>query len=46
MTTLDTDSIHIFLIFFPLVSLLQGDAGPQGLPGPPGIAGPQVSETP
>ena len=30
--------------FFFFLFLLQGDAGPRGLPGPPGIAGPQVSE--
>ena len=34
---------RILTVFFFLF-LLQGDAGPRGLPGPPGIAGPQVSE--
>lgn len=41
--TLGMSSRYSFLFIF-LLFLLQGDAGPRGLPGPPGIAGPQVSE--
>ena len=34
----------LFCFVFSPLFLLQGDAGPRGLPGPPGKDGPQVSE--